>query len=324
MNRSTNSTNAQFRTGFSIVELLVVTAILAVLVALLVPAVQYVREASAKTSCANNLRQIGLALHGYHGSKGYLPPSRIDAPVHVLAINSVRGVPRVAHSWLPFLLPYLGLDPVSTRYDWGRPWNDIANAKVIGTPIAVCRCPSSCGPDFDAGLGEIQLSMSATKNMSMSAATSDFGAISGLSPALQTIGLIATVRDLRGAMIPNEVSRFSDIHDGLSNTILVGEDAARPDRWLVRKLQPGRFSGAGWADPENEFIIHGFTPDGMREPGPCVVNCTNNNEVYSFHAGGASLLFGDGSARFVGQRISARILAAFVTRNGGEEVSPDF
>ena len=86
-------------------------------------------------------------------------------------------------------------------------------------------------------------------------------------------------------------------------------------------MSGGRFSGGGWADREAEYITHGFTSDGTTSPGPCAINCTNNNEIFAFHSGGANIVFGDASVRFVSTSVSIRTVSAMITRMGGEVIS---
>ena len=78
-----------------------------------------------------------------------------------------------------------------------------------------------------------------------------------------------------------------------------------------------------WADRESEYITHGFTADGVNTPGPCAINCTNENEIYAFHTGGANAVFGDGHVQFLKTSSSIRVIAALITRSGGEAVTED-
>ena len=116
------------------------------------------------------------------------------------------------------------------------------------------------------------------------------------------------------------LDRLADIADGTSNTFLLHEEVGRPERWRVGRPLSGRLSGAGWADRDNEYITHGFSVDGVSAPGPCAINCTNDNEDYSFHAGGTNVLFCDGSVRFIRQSIDIRIWCRLLTKRGGEVV----
>ena len=112
-----------------------------------------------------------------------------------------------------------------------------------------------------------------------------------------------------------------EISDGASHTILVTEGAGRPQSWQMGRLVPGDpIAGGPWATRYNRLVIKGATLDGSMRPGPCALNCTNDHEVYSFHAGGANAGFADGWVRFLRVGMSRRVLAALVTRAGGEAV----
>jgi len=121
---------------------------------------------------------------------------------------------------------------------------------------------------------------------------------------------------------PTQTARFRDIRDGASNTTLVAEDAGRPTRWIMGHPFDIYTSGGPWASAPCAIFPQGFNSQNSQQPGPCAINCTNLKEVYSFHPGGANVLFADGSVHFLHAGIDIRILAALITRAGGE-VIPD-
>jgi hypothetical protein len=147
---------------------------------------------------------------------------------------------------------------------------------------------------------------------------------------LFTAGFIdaATNRSNTGIMVANpfQVPRLSDIVDGLSNTMLICEDGARPAPYAVGKRlsTPPRYSGAMWLDDANEFILHGFDNAGLTQGGRCPMNCSNNNEQYSFHPGGCMVTLADGSTRFLSQTLELRLIARLITKSAGESAAlPD-
>ena len=126
---------------------------------------------------------------------------------------------------------------------------------------------------------------------------------------------------------------MADVIDGTSNTITIVEDAGRPDFWLRGKRGPagdttfscgkadvigGVVSGSAWADPASEFTLHSYTKDGLNCPGPCIMNCSNNNEAFSFHPAGVDVAICDGSVRFLSESIKQAEYFALITRAGGE------
>src|SRR3954469_10165931 len=125
------------RRGFTLIELLVVIAIIAILIGLLVPAVQKVREAANRSTCQNNLKQMGVALHNFHGTRKFFPPGGVSTAIPKLGIPS-----GVTHGWSVFLLPQLEQDNLYKQYHFDVSWNAAANGPIIGTPLSVFLCPS--------------------------------------------------------------------------------------------------------------------------------------------------------------------------------------
>jgi prepilin-type N-terminal cleavage/methylation domain-containing protein/prepilin-type processing-associated H-X9-DG protein len=303
------------RDAFTLIELLVVIAIIAVLIGLLLPAVQKVREASNRMKCASNLHNIGLALHNFESDRGKFPPGA------VLGYFPEAGVTTDArHGVFPFLLPYLGQEPLYNQYQWAVSVNDPANQPAVTTQLRILQCPSA-EPDRLATEAEHPLSWSGGRK----SACSDYHGIAWMDEALARppLSLIDPVGNYEGTLTQNRMVRVAEIKDGLSNTILVAEDAGRPMRWQAGQLIPGVYSdGASWAALG---LLHGqgSTPNGVSHLGPCAINCTNDREVYSFHPGGANVLVADGSVRFLKAGIDIRIFARLVTRAGGEVVAGD-
>jgi prepilin-type processing-associated H-X9-DG protein/prepilin-type N-terminal cleavage/methylation domain-containing protein len=297
------------RRAMTLIELLVVIAITGVLLGLLLPAVQKVRGAAARLSCMNNLKQAGLALHQFADDRGALPPGAVFGPFPQAGINT-----DAAHGCWPFVLPYLEQQPLFNAYRWDVDFFDPANQPAVATHLKVLQCPaapadrvvdatSSDGAFVDGGQG----------------ACTDYGPVMGVGPVLVASGLIDRPGSPEGALPVNGMVRLTAITDGLSNTLLVAEDAGRPQLWQAGRYVPGGFAGGGpWASGGNPVIIRGASADGSTFPGPCGLNCTNDRQPYGFHPGGANFLFADGSVHFLRAGLDIRVLAALATRAGGE------
>lgn len=294
--------------GFTLVELLVVIAIIGILIALLLPAVQAAREAARRAACENNLRQIGIALHHHHDVQRVFPPSTVTQPHR--------------HTWVVFTLRYMEQNNLYDIYDVDVNWDRPENQSAITTPLSVLQCPSSPG-----GGKRIDHVRSGVE-----AATSDYAPVTGVSPLLSCVGLVPPVSDRRGVMTRKKSARIPDVKDGTSNTLVIAEDAGRPRHWTSRGRGPentnpshgnlpvinGRVLGAGWADTHCQIPLHGFNYDGIDGPGPCAINCTNNNEAFGFHPGGVEVVFADGSVQFLAETMDIAVYAALITRSGGE------
>ncbi len=285
------------RRGFTLIELLVVIAIIAVLMALLVPAVQKVREEANRMFCRNNLKQLGLALHQHHGEWGGFPAAR-------------QVTPRI-HSWVPHILPYIELEAVHKRYDFTTNWNDpttndrLPNG-VNQTEIKVLLCPSA-PPSRRGARG---------RGMTDYAPTTQ---ITRPNPFLRPIPRSDPTYI---GVLGNDVRRqIPHVYDGTSNTTLLAEQAGLNQRWeMGLMVAPSGGTGA-WANPGNQVVISGFNPAIPGPPGRCAVNCTNIDEIYAFHPAGANVLFTDGSVQLFRDKLDINIVVPLMTRARGEVVS---
>jgi prepilin-type N-terminal cleavage/methylation domain-containing protein/prepilin-type processing-associated H-X9-DG protein len=305
------------RRGFTLIELLVVIAIIAVLIGLLLPAVQKVREAASRIRCVNNLKQLGLAMHNYHDTAGMFPPAYINKGPY---LNSGFNF---THGWAPFLLPYIEQQALWNLYRWDVPQYDPGNRLVVSRHLSVFQCPST--PEQDRYMTTGPFGFFQTKG-----ACGDYTITLGVDPLLAQRKWVDQAGDYRGALTntstpflglsPNPTgTRFTDIMDGTSNTILLTEDAGRPRLWQAAKAGPDNvLDGGPWDHYKGPIILEGSTSDGSVQPGTCALNCTNDREVYAFHTGGANALLVDGSVHFLTVGIDIRTMARLITRAGGE------
>jgi prepilin-type N-terminal cleavage/methylation domain-containing protein/prepilin-type processing-associated H-X9-DG protein len=302
------------RRGLTLIELLVVIGIIGVLIGLLLPAVQKVREAANRLACTNHLKQLGLALLNYHDTYSKFPPGYAQGPLAEARITK----PNVWHGWGVFILREIEQDNLARLYDWDQWSASWANQPVVTQPLDIFQCPSAPERNRFMTFGAF--------SGGRKGACGDYSPTFGVDPILVDKELIAPLPapDYRGVLVPDQMTRIHQISDGTSNTILLTEDAGRPQLWRAGRAVPGAdqtVGGGPWQAPYNGFMLRGSNDDGTGDWGPCAINCTNDHEVYSFHPGGANAVFADGSVHFLPASMSLRTLAALVTRAGGEVIS---
>lgn len=319
------------RRGFTIIELLVTIAIIGLLIALLLPAVQMARESSRRAQCLNNLRQMGVAFHNYHSAHNQFPPTYVAVRHKILPV--FLGVPGKRddaniHTYAEFLLPELDQAPVYDRFDFRAPFfspfdltpmglaNYTAdNQSVAATPLAIFLCPSAPRDANPHAVVWNELSIP----VAYRTGGNDYGPSSGIlrGSGLSSFAPPQAGTTLDGALSNNNPkSGLRDITDGASSTALMWEIAGRPAVWTRGTRDPaGVTGGGGWADVQN-------AEDWFGGVGACAINCSNAMEtgVYSFHPGGVNFLLCDGSARFLSENTSAATFVNLVTCHGGVPV----
>jgi prepilin-type N-terminal cleavage/methylation domain-containing protein len=304
---------AVHRRAFTLIELLVVIAIIAVLIGLLLPAVQKVRESARRAGCQNNLKQIGLALHNYCQTNGCFPSAYLYTPPPEGSDQVSRPVyTRPGWGWASLLLPYLEQAPLAAQIDVMSPLDDPGNVAIRTTILAVFTCPS------DQWTGRFWVKDVQLMNLAQ-AATNSYAANFG---TLDYIGEIPQLGN--GMFFRNSQVRVQDVTDGLSNTMAIGERGAL-------------FVQTAWAGAVSLGMV--VTTDGAPvdtahiEEAPVQVMAGVNSDVplndrqsnpycfFSPHANVVHFTFGDGSVHPLSTTVTYAVLQALASRAGNEAIS---
>ena len=302
------------RSAFTLIELLVVIAIISILIGLLLPAVQKAREAANRTTCSNNLKQIGLALHNYESAIKTLPPSRVY-PARIIEQDKYQY--EGGATWAVFILPYLERDDVYHKWNFDINYYDQSDEARKGR-VKTYFCPSrrdGMAPGEGISVsGDSPTVWRAPYVPLLPGATGDYAASVfpvEVNPLLPSTPERDTPIHARGAFRLWTGFRFADLDDGLSNTILIGEKQVPKSG---ERLGPWDCSLYNGNHPTCSTRTAQFSK-------PLTTNPNDTRLVFgSRHDRVVLFIFADGSVRALPDTIPADVFLRFVLRNDGETV----
>lgn len=292
------------RRGFTLIELLVVIAIIAILIGLLLPAVQKVREAASRTKCQNNLKQIGLAIHNYHDANKLMPPSRLGAQYA---------------SWCVLVLPYLEQDALYRQWDLTKTYYQQPVAAQT-TAVSLFFCPTRRVPPMLSTQFEVS-STGVPDSQEHPGALGDYACNGGQfsGPIVDNPACNGVMCMADGQKANNHGIALTDITDGTSNTFLVGEKHAPLSKWGQSGPSFGEGAIYNGEFPRNFARIAGppsfslaQSPDDLTGPWHC--------RFGSYHPGVCQFLFADGRVTSLSNTTDLTTLQALAVRNDGVAV----
>ena len=328
---------AQRWRAFTILELLAAIAIIGILLALLLPAVQAARTAARRTACQNRMRQTGQAIHLYIEANDVFPPSKCT---YTYTKNSTNKA-TVGHGLVPFLLPYIEQTASFSQYHFEKNWQNAANQKAREVRIATLLCSEAAS----VRLCRAGSSDSDSHRRIVEYFCSDYTSCDVINARTQLRNLGIDRRDWRGILAPavlgtttNPILRSTDptaddvlsalktkpitpraIRDGLSNTMLLFECTSRPKKYDLGKVAGNPDSspkepigGARWADDASQMWLDSLCY------GTQMFNCTNHQEIFSLHPGGCNFVYGDGAVRFHTEKMAPDAFVSCFTAYAGD------
>lgn len=316
--RRSGHDQTRHRSGFTLIELLVVIAIIAILVALLLPAVQQAREAARRSSCKNNLKQIGLALHNYHDTYFMFPPGWVGATSSPQQHHTGMEDPTApadfsnGFSWATFILPMMEQGPLYDQVNFNQQIKIGGNLAVIATTMPAYQCPSDPKPgnfSINDGTNDIIL---ATSNYMGVFGTRDLEECEINGSAGHVTAGQQCAAD--GLFFHNSALKMRDVTDGTSNTIMVGERTTFVDASVSPpEIFYGTWAGivTGTEEAAARFIGHAEHPPNENE---------HPEDFGSSHRGGAQFILADGSVHFISENIDEGLFQGLATRGQGEVV----
>jgi prepilin-type N-terminal cleavage/methylation domain-containing protein/prepilin-type processing-associated H-X9-DG protein len=333
--------------AFTLIELLVVIAIIGALVGLLLPAVQAAREAARRAQCINNLKQVGLAIANYESSKGSIVSGYISAsgPLGQFGVPGYNPDPQTNDNgpgwgWLALLLSEVEQAPLSNAINFNLPTWVPENGTAVLTQVSVYLCPSANNPTPTCRLVDANFNPLPVANQAFARANYQYNMgwnDTSITPANTDYN--DPVRGCNGPIYRNSPTRFADVADGLSNTVFAGEKTPylADASWVgivpgYRHFAYNAFASAGTGGAGVNYDYPGALLAAHSGPSlyesPVVIHPPNSplghtDEMYALHPGGANVLMGDGSVRFVKQSINLLTWQALSSRSVGEVVSAD-
>jgi prepilin-type N-terminal cleavage/methylation domain-containing protein/prepilin-type processing-associated H-X9-DG protein len=323
------------RTAFTLIELLVVIAIIGILVGLLLPAVQKVRDAAARAQCTNNLKQIGLALHGYHDVNNGFPPGYLDGNTDPNSTPDNDVGP--GWGWATFLLPYIEQQNVYNQIHFSQGIGSGSNAAVSQLALKVYQCPADAySQNFTVWPTNIVVAHGSYVGCNgweecFNGASGNPQAGAGADSLAGNYGSAGV-----GLFWRNSRNRVASVTDGLSNTIVVGERSGdhAPATW-TGAVPGGRCPAWMAVQPPSPYSTSGNNQPAYDnadyDEALCLSHCNathlpsadfpiyDPDTFYSMHTGrGANFLFGDGSVHYLTSGINPTTYQALATIAGGE------
>ena len=344
------------RKAFTLIELLVVIAVIAVLIALLLPAVQAAREAARRAQCVNNLKQIGLAVANYESAVGCIVPGYLSycasgncsVPSPLPASIAVPGNnpdpftldQGPGWGWLAMLLPYTEQSPLYAAINVNLPTWVAANGTAVTTQINVFLCPSANNPTPTCMMVDADLNLLPVANPYFARANYQYNmGWNDTSIQPPNTSYDDPVKGCNGPLYRNSRVPYAGVTDGLSNTVFASEKTPylADASWVgiipgYRHFAYNAFASAGTGGAGVSYDYPGAILASHSGPSlyevPQVIHPPNSplghtDEFYSLHPGGANVLMGDGSVRFIKQSINLLTWQAMSSRSNGEVISAD-